>query len=121
MGAEREDGWMTRTEEKKVQQQEAGVEDPASQPVRRGCDPDRNGTDAPDVVGGTVGPARPERSGHSTGAEGFGIPPRHWRRADGVDSPMRGGGGAPGKCEDGGRQRGVGPGRWRLATTTGPV
>ena len=64
-----------------MQQQEAGVEDPASQPVRRGCDPDRNGTDAPDVVGGTVGPARPERSGHSTGAEGFGIPPRHWRRA----------------------------------------
>ena len=31
VGAEREDGWMTRTEEKKVQQQEAGVEDPASQ------------------------------------------------------------------------------------------
>jgi len=25
------DGWMTRTEEKKAQQQEAGVEDPASQ------------------------------------------------------------------------------------------
>ena len=28
---EREDGWMTRTEERKAQQQEAGVEDPASQ------------------------------------------------------------------------------------------
>lgn len=111
-------GWSRRS---------GGASEPASTEVRqarRGCDPDRNGTDAPDLTG--VGPhllPRPaKQSGPpSTLRRGIRDPPSAERRIPigrsgfGVGERLWSGA-VPG---DGGRQRGVGPRRWRLAATTG--